>query len=127
MGLLILINGSDPTVNHDYALVWLDTRRKRWTRESQEGMDLPAGGEIREFDGQTALCAAGGDSPLCTISGLRLTRRRQLIAAQGPATWPSTLPALRMSGYWRLQAVEQETLQSGREVPISSCPITSLS
>ena len=26
MRLTILINGPDPTVNHDYAVLWLDTK-----------------------------------------------------------------------------------------------------
>jgi hypothetical protein len=107
MRLTILINGPDPTVNHDFALVWLDMEQKRWSRESHEGVDLPAWGEIRETDGELTLCAPEGELPLCEIRGLSLTRRQEISAAQGQATWPTDASQTRMSGYWRLQAVER--------------------
>ena len=56
MRLTILINGSDPTVNHDYAVLWLDTEQHRWSREAHEGVHLPPWGELRDSDGVTALC-----------------------------------------------------------------------
>lgn len=43
MRLTILINGSDPTVSHDYAVLWLDTEEHRWSREAHQGIDLPPG------------------------------------------------------------------------------------
>ncbi len=46
MRLTILINGSDPTVNHDYAVLWLDTDEHRWSREAHEGIDLPPWGGV---------------------------------------------------------------------------------
>ncbi|MCP3727522.1 DUF3564 domain-containing protein [Paraburkholderia sp. CNPSo 3272] len=107
MRLTILINGPDPSINHDFALVWLDTEEHRWSRESHEGVELPSWGEIRESGGQTALCAPGGDTPLCTIQGLCLTPRQQIGAAQGQATWSSSRSPTPVSGYWRLQAVDR--------------------
>jgi hypothetical protein len=44
MRLTILINGSDPTVNHDYAVLWLDTEQHRWSRESHQGITQISGG-----------------------------------------------------------------------------------
>ena len=57
MRLTILINGSDPSVNHDYAVLWLDIEQHRWSREAHQGIDFPAWGEVRDVDGVTMLCA----------------------------------------------------------------------
>ena len=38
MRLSILINTSDPTVNHDYALLWLDTLSHAWTSHDRRGV-----------------------------------------------------------------------------------------
>ncbi|WP_213302216.1 DUF3564 family protein [Paraburkholderia sacchari] len=107
MRLTILINGSDPTVNHDFAVVWLDMEQKRWSRESHQGVRLPAWGDIREIDGELALCAPEGQRPLCEIRGLNATRRRGISTAQGQTTWPSDPAQTKTLGCWRLQAVER--------------------
>ena len=111
MRLTILINSPERTVNPDFALVWLDTREKRWSRESHHGVDLPAWGEIQDSDGQTVLCAPASDRPLCTISGLSVTRRQEISATQGPATWPSSVLERHRPSYWRLQAVDRESIR----------------
>jgi len=112
MRLTILINGSDPTVNHDYAVLWLDTDERRWSRESHAGVDLPAWGELRDADGVTTLCAPSADQPLCTLSGLHVDRRQQVSRSEGDATWPSKQSRAPMSGYWRLQAVDRQPIRA---------------
>ncbi|CAB3803958.1 hypothetical protein LMG28688_05878 [Paraburkholderia caffeinitolerans] len=110
MRLTILIKCPARTVNPDFALVWLDTREKRWSRESHQGVDLPAWGELQESDGQTVLCAPASDRPLCTISGLSVTRRQEISATQGQAIWPSSVVQTQRPGHWRLQAVDHESI-----------------
>jgi hypothetical protein len=107
MRLTILINGSDPTVNHDYAVLWLDTDEHRWSREAHDGIDLPAWGELRDENGVTKLCAPSADAPLCTLNGLSVDRRQRVSSAQGVAAWSSDRTRAPMSGYWRLQAVDR--------------------
>lgn len=107
MRLTILINGSDPTVNHDYAVLWLDTDEHRWSREAHDGIDLPAWGELRDADGVTTLCAPSTEAPLCTLNGLSVDRRQHVSSAQGVAAWSSERTRSPMSGYWRLQAVDR--------------------
>ncbi|QBR04448.1 DUF3564 family protein [Paraburkholderia pallida] len=89
-------------------MVWLDTGEKRWLRESHHGVDLPTWGETLESDDQTVLCTPGSDRPLCTISGLIVTRRLEISATQGQAIWPSSELQTPGLGHWRLQAVDRE-------------------
>jgi hypothetical protein len=108
MRLTILINGSDPTVNHDYAVLWLDTEERRWSREAHDGIDLPPWGELHDDnDGVTRLCAPSADTPLCTLRGLHVDRRQRVSSAQGFAAWESGRTRVPMSGFWRLQAVDR--------------------
>lgn len=112
MRLTILINGPDPTVNHDYAVLWLDTDQQRWSRESHEGIDLPAWGEMRDSNGVTALCAPLDNSPLCTLRGLHVNRRQEISSAHGDATWSCEISHAHMEGQWRLQAVDRQAVHA---------------
>ncbi len=112
MRMTILINGSDPTVNHDYAVLWLDTELRRWSRESHAGIDLPEWGELRDTEGVTTLCAPLADNALCTLSGLHVNRKQQISSAQGAATWSCTPTHRPMSGFWRLQAVDRQPVHA---------------
>jgi len=107
MRLTILINGSDPTVNHDFAVLWLDTEQHRWSREAHQGIDFPPWGELSDADGLTMICAPGTDAPLCTLRGLHVDRKQRVSAAQGPAAWTSASTRSPANGYWRLQAVDR--------------------
>ncbi|HTH73815.1 MAG TPA: DUF3564 domain-containing protein [Trinickia sp.] len=110
MRLTILINGSDPTVNHDYAVLWLDTEERVWSRESHDGIDLPPWGELRNEGGVTQLCAPTADQPLCILRGLRVERDSPT-AAQGGAQWASSGKRTQIDGVWRLQAVEKQAVR----------------
>ena len=112
MRLTILINGSDPSVNHDYAVLWLDIEQHRWSREAHQGIDFPAWGEVRDVDGVTMLCAPRDDEPLCTLRGLHVDRKLRVSAAQGSAAWSSSPAHVPMRGYWRLQAVDRQPVHA---------------
>jgi hypothetical protein len=101
MRLTILINGSDPTVSHDYAVLWLDTDQHRWSREAHQGIDLPPWGELHDEDGVTTLCAPSNDAPLCTLRGLHVDRMHN----RAPT-----------SGFWRLQAVDRQDVHAENSV-----------
>lgn len=110
MRLTILINGPDPTVNHDYAVLWLDTKEHVWSRESHDGIDLPEWGDMRDEDGVTKLCPHQNSTPVCTLSGLHVDRDERVAAAQGPAEWSCAAKPLSTGGLWRLQAVEKKAV-----------------
>jgi hypothetical protein len=116
MRLTILINGSDPTVNHDYAVLWLDTDEHRWSREAHQGIDLPAWGELHDADGVTTLCAPSNDAPLCTLNGLHVDRRQQITSVEGAAAWTALPTATPANGFWRLQAVDRQKIKAENRV-----------
>lgn len=115
MRLTILINGSDPTVNHDYAVLWLDTEERVWSRESHDGIDLPPWGELRDEGGVTQLCAPTAEQPLCILRGLHVERDCPT-AAQGGAQWASSGKRTQTDGVWRLQAVEKQVVRPEHSV-----------
>ena len=112
MRLTILINGSDPTVNHDYAVLWLDTDERRWSREAHEGIDLPRWGELHDTDGIINICAPSTSDPLCTLSGLQVDGKQQIAAAEGTAKWIASSAGKHAVGYWRLQAIDRQTIRA---------------
>ncbi len=116
MRLTILINGPDPTVNHDYAVLWLDTEEHVWSRESHDGIDLPAWGDVRDENGVIKLFPHSVDTPVCTLSGLRVDRDRGVAAAQGAAEWSCTSKPSLIGGLWRLQAVEKKSTRPENSV-----------
>jgi hypothetical protein len=116
MRLTILINGSDPTVSHDYAVLWLDTDERRWSREAHQGIDLPPWGELRDADGVTTLCAPSTDAPLCTLRGLHVDRKQRVSSAEGSAAWTCVPARAPTTGYWRLQAVDRQPVRAEHRV-----------
>ncbi|MBN3758126.1 DUF3564 family protein [Paraburkholderia sp. Tr-20389] len=108
MRLSILINTSDPTVNHDYAVLWLDTISRAWTSQDRRGVELPSSGDMREDGHIMSLCACGSEQPLVTLYGVRIDRHGNMTSAQGQATWISHSRPDGVAGYWRLQAVERD-------------------
>src|SRR5260370_9594786 len=110
--LPILIHGSDPTVNPDSAVLWLDTDEHRWSREAHEGIDLPPWGELHDTDGVTKLCDPSTNAPLCTLSGLQVDHKQQIVSAEGAAEWTALAAANPAVGYWRLRAVDRQTIQA---------------
>ncbi|MEA3122461.1 MAG: hypothetical protein QOH33_2039 [Paraburkholderia sp.] len=116
MRLTILINGPDPTVNHDYAVLWLDTEEHVWSRESHDGIDLPPWGDVHDENGVTQLCPHSGDTPVCTLNGLRIDRNRGVAVAQGEAQWSCAAKPAPTGGLWRLQAVEKKSVRPENSV-----------
>ncbi|CAN7591256.1 DUF3564 domain-containing protein [Trinickia sp. LjRoot230] len=116
MRLTILINGPDPTVNHDYAVLWLDTKERVWSRESHEGIELPPWGEVRDEGGVTKLCGHQTETPVCTLSGLHVDRYERVAAAQGAAEWACASQHSPVGGVWRLQAVEKKSIEPENSV-----------
>lgn len=110
MRLTILINGPDPTVNHDYAVLWLDTDDHVWSRESHAGIDLPPWGDVRDEGGVMKLCPHRVDTPVCTLNGLHVGRDERVAAAQGAAVWSCPSAQSPTGGLWRLQAVEKRSV-----------------
>ncbi|WP_321889481.1 DUF3564 family protein [Paraburkholderia bannensis] len=106
MRLTILINGPDPTVNHDYAVLWLDTDEQRWSREAHSGVDLPEWGEMATAGSRTILAGAGSREPLCVLNNLQVSRHGEVSGADGIASMTQD-PRSKTAWHWRLQAVDR--------------------
>ena len=130
MRLTILINGPDPTVNHDYAVLWLDTGEQLWSREAHAGIDLPEWGEIH-YSGDTTVLSRSAE-PLCVLHGLRLSRREEVSCADGIATLAHEASYAQTAWHWRLQAVDRtrihadSALFAGEVSARASSPMTAL-
>ncbi|MEM5450693.1 MULTISPECIES: DUF3564 family protein [Paraburkholderia] len=116
MRLTILINGSDPAVNHEFALVWIDLDQKRWSRESHEGVDLPSWGDVRAGGDETVLCAPQTDAPLCIMRGLSLNERQEVHSGHGDASWPDNSACRETAWQWRLQAVDRKSVRAANSL-----------
>jgi hypothetical protein len=112
MRLSILINTSDPTVSHDYAVLWLDTSSHAWTSQDRRGVELPSSGDMHEDGHTVSLCARGDGEALVTLYGVRVDRRGNMTSAQGQATWVAHSRGEPVAGFWRLQAVERDRLKN---------------
>lgn len=111
MRLTILINGPDPTVNHDYAVLWLDTEEHRWSREAHSGVDLPEWGEIDSFGTHTVLAESASRQPLCVLNDLQVSRRGEVSGADGIASLARD-PQSQTTWHWRLQAVDRTAVRA---------------
>ncbi|SIT51421.1 hypothetical protein BN2476_1210011 [Paraburkholderia piptadeniae] len=82
MRLSILINTSDPTVNHDYAVLWLDTLNHAWTSHDRRGVELPSSGEMREDGHVVSLCARHGRATRDAVRRARRPARQHDVGAR---------------------------------------------
>jgi hypothetical protein len=111
MRLTILINGPDPTVNHDYAVLWIDTEEHRWSREARSGVDLPEWGTVETCGTRTVLTGSASTEPLCVLHDLRISRRGEVGGADGIASLAQD-PQSQTIWRWRLQAVDRTKVQA---------------
>lgn len=111
MRLTILINGPDPTVNHDYAVLWLDTEEHRWSREAHSGVDLPEWGKLEAYGTKTVLAGSASTEPLCVLHDLWIRQHGELSGADGMATL-AQLPQSKTIWHWRLQAVDRTQVRA---------------
>src|SRR5258707_12962098 len=103
MRLSVVINTSDPTVSHDYAVLWLDTTGHGWASSERRGVELPSSGEMRDDGHIVTLCARGSEQPLVTLYGVRIDHHGNVTSAQGQATWISQSRHNPVAGFWQLQ------------------------
>jgi hypothetical protein len=109
MRVSILIHCADPTVSHDYAVVWLDTENLVWSVHAHQGIALPERGDVHEETGVVTLCGRDSEHPLFTLTELAVERRVCLRSTQGQAVWFSADHNRRISGCWHLRAIERGT------------------
>jgi hypothetical protein len=119
MRLSILINCSDPTVSHDYAVLWLDIVEQAWSRQLCNGIELPPFGEIHNTGGLTLLCAPARRRR-CARCAVCIWTYQCAPIAEGAATWQSATRRMPVEGCWHLQAVDRQP--PGASVPTTAPP-----
>lgn len=111
MRLTILINGPDPAINHDYALLCLDMDKLQWSREAHSGVDLPEWGELNAFGGRIVLTGSSEHETLCILNGLQISRRGEISNADGVAFMSNPCQP-KTTWHWRLQAVDRTKIRA---------------
>ncbi|WP_323121343.1 DUF3564 family protein [Burkholderia alba] len=109
MRLTIRINGSSPSTQQSFAVLWLDTEEQLWSREAHQGINLPTWGKVKDVEGAIALCAADSGEALCQLQGLSFEKVGPTVdAGHGDVVLGDKRYA---EGAWRLQAVDACSLQ----------------
>jgi hypothetical protein len=116
MRLRIFVNRSDPAFIHDYAVLWLDTKSRTWSREAHRGIELPRTGKLQHGEREVTLYDTEGWSALCRLQGLCFQRNSQLDASQGAAAWLRFRSSESMEGRWYLRAVVPERDQAAADI-----------
>ncbi|RQR65836.1 DUF3564 family protein [Burkholderia sp. Bp9126] len=104
MRLTIRINGSESATRQSFAVLWVDTDERLWSREAHQGIDLPTWGKVKDVEGAMALCAADSGRAVCRLQGLSFDAKQR---EQGTAE----LAGEHAKGAWRLQEVDTCTIQ----------------
>ncbi len=93
-----------------YAVLWLDTAARRWSREGHAGIDLPPWGQLACEGRDTLIRGAEGARTLCVLEGLELTAREGPFEGEaGEAAWCATPADPAIAGHWCVQLVDRET------------------
>lgn len=87
-----------------FAVLWLDTEQRVWSREAHQGIDLPDGGTLESQGGTVALQCADDHHTVCRLQGLSFSSLSSV-----PKEGQADLPANRAHGAWRVQAVDDSS------------------
>lgn len=98
-------NQLDPSA---YAIIWIDTKAKKWSREGHAGVPLPEWGQSRPSPDGTSLLACGDQREVCTLEGLDLTASDGPFEGEcGGVQWPPSMNAEPLDGHWHVQCVDE--------------------
>jgi hypothetical protein len=91
-----------------YAIVWIDTEAKKWSREGHAGVTLPEWGQSRPSLDGTSLLACEDQREVCTLAGLDLTAREGPFEGEcGGVQWRPDMNAEALEGRWHVQCVDE--------------------
>ena len=91
-----------------YAIIWIDTAAKKWSREGHAGVNLPEWGQCRRTAEGTSLLASEGQREVCTVDGLDLQASVGPFEGEsGRARWNPRMNAEPLEGRWHVQCVDE--------------------
>lgn len=102
MRLTVRINENTSAPRQAFAVLWLDTDRRLWSREAHQGIDdLPPWGTLEILGGEIALHGAGSERTLCRLQGLSFSD-----LSPGHEHGMAEVGLGRVRGAWRVQAID---------------------
>lgn len=91
-----------------YAIVWVDTETKKWSREGHAGVNLSEWGQCRPSPGGTTLLACEDQHEVCTLEGLDLATGEGPFEGEcGGVRLNQRLNAGLLEGHWHVQCVDE--------------------
>jgi|SRR6516225_7231497 hypothetical protein len=91
-----------------YAIIWVDTGTKKWSREGHAGVSLSEWGQCCPSPGGTTLQACEDQREVCTLEGLDLATTEGPFEGEcGDVRWSQRLNAGRLEGRWHVQCVDE--------------------
>ncbi|PFH20644.1 DUF3564 family protein [Burkholderia sp. JKS000303] len=90
-----------------YAILWIDTAMRRWSREGHAGMDLPVWGTLVREGGATLMTGPDDAGALCWLDDFDLDAPSGPFEGQaGIARWLRDARQAPVPGAWRVQCVD---------------------
>jgi hypothetical protein len=105
MRLTVRIKQDGALPARTFAVLWLDTERRVWSREAHHGIDLPDWGTLESFGGAVALQSADDHQTVCRLEGLSFAN-----LSPGHKQGQADLAACQTHGAWQVQAVDESSI-----------------
>jgi len=91
-----------------YAIIWIDTATKKWSREGHAGVSLPEWGQCRPSPRGTSLLAPENQHEFCALEGLDLGASGGPFEGEGGGVqWHQRLDAEPTQARWSVQCVDE--------------------
>jgi hypothetical protein len=93
-----------------YAIIWIDTATKKWSREGHAGVSVPEWGQCHPSVHGTSLLALENQNEVCTLEGLDLGASDGPFEGEsGAVLWRQHLDAEPTQARWSVQCVDEST------------------
>ncbi|RZF23368.1 DUF3564 family protein [Paraburkholderia sp. UYCP14C] len=92
-----------------FAILWLDTEKRQWSREAHSGLDLPEWGSLHVDCGNTLVCGPSENTLAYVLEGLNLDCRYRLFEGDAGCALRYTEGRWAPSnGHWHIQCVDNQ-------------------
>ncbi len=100
-----------------YAILWIDTAERRWSREGHAGVELPAWGNVVCRGGTTRVTGADDPHSLCVLEGLDLGAKQGPFEGEtGAAHWYPHAHRAPVVGAWHVQCIDETVAPAEHEL-----------
>ncbi|TDN63209.1 DUF3564 family protein [Paraburkholderia sp. BL10I2N1] len=100
-----------------YAILWLDDKTHKWSREGHFGLELPEWGTWSTDSGNTLIRAPHDMRSLCMLDGLDMRGASGPFEGEtGAAHWRGDEGLLRAEGHWHVQCIDHDPADAEHSV-----------